>query len=77
MRKHSKTKNTKKLSVHALSLQLVDSKTRIIEFCGNCVDAKNAIQANWKEIVDLGAGRGGSFVSMPKVIAIEESVDIS
>jgi len=70
MRRHSKTHNTKKLSVHALSLQLNDGKTQIIEFCGNCVHARNAIQSNWKEIVDLGAGRGGSFVSMPKVIAI-------
>jgi hypothetical protein len=71
MRKHSKRNDTKKLSVHALSLQLEDGKIRIMKFCGNYVYAKNAIQANWKEIVDLGAGRGGSFVSMPKAIAIQ------
>lgn len=70
MRRHStgKTKKTKKLSVHALSVQLKKGKIQVIEACSNCRHAKNAIQGNWKEIVDMGAGRGGQFMSMPKAI---------
>jgi len=67
MRKHStgKTKKTKKLFVHVLSVQ---GKIKVIEACGNCRHAKNAIQGNWKEIVDMGTGRGGQFMSMSKAI---------
>jgi len=69
-RRHStgKTEKTKKLSVHVLSVQLKKGKIQVIEACSNCRHAKNAIQDNWKEIVDMGAGRGGQFMSMPKAI---------
>jgi hypothetical protein len=59
---------SRKLSVFALSAEIKGNEILIKEFCGNCLFAKSIIEGNWKEIIDVGEGREGERLRMPRYL---------
>jgi hypothetical protein len=59
----------RKLSVLALA-EIKGKDIQIKEFCGIFLFAKNVIEGDWKEIIDVGEGREGEWLRIPTSIAV-------